>query len=189
MVFIHDTKIAVKRRPEIPFHRPPSDLEFRLAGPSDLAALARLRIEHAGCDRSETSRDRTEFCDSFKEFLLSRITTGEWLVLVAESDGQLAGCVYLQKIAKLPRRGRLNRKYGCVTELFVQKQYRGQGLRGKLLREIAQVAQSEGLEYLVGRPKAESLSVYRLLGFRQIASQMELSLVAKENRGHHRLDA
>lgn len=97
-------------------------------------------------------------------------------MLVAESNAQLAGCVYLQKIAKLPRPGGLNRESGCITELFVRKQYRGQGLRSELLREIAQIAQSEGLEYLVVRPKAESRSMYRLLGFQQVASQMELAL-------------
>jgi hypothetical protein len=40
-------------------------------------------------------------------FLLERIKTGGWLVVIAEINGQLAGCAYLQKIAKLPRPGRL----------------------------------------------------------------------------------
>jgi GNAT superfamily N-acetyltransferase len=92
------------------------------------------------------------------------------------TNGQLVGCVYLQKIAKLPRPGYLKRAYGCITYLFVHKHYRGQGLRRQLLREIVQVAQSEGLEYLTGRPEAESHSVYRLHGFKQIDPEMKLAL-------------
>lgn len=94
------------------------------------------------------------------------MSTGEWIVLVAESNGQLAGCVYLQKIAKLPRPGRLNREYGSITSLFVQRQFRGQGVRTQLLREIVRVAQSEGLEYLVERSKADAHFFSRIQGYR-----------------------
>ena len=153
-----------------------SGLRFRLAQPADLSELARLRMEHVGLDSRETCQAKTDFFQSFEEFLVSRITTGEWLVLVAEINGQLVGCVYLQKIAKLPRPGYLKREYGSITYLFVQKQYRGQGLRRQLLREIVQVAQSEGLEYLASRPEAGSHPVYRLHGFQQIDPEMKLAL-------------
>ena len=95
--------------------------------------------------------------------------------MIAEINGQFAGCAYLQKIAKLPRPRRLDREYGCIT-LCVRKQYRGHGLRGQLLQEIAQLAKSEGLESLVGRPITETHSMYRGIGFRQIEPQMELDL-------------
>jgi GNAT superfamily N-acetyltransferase len=117
-----------------------------------------------------------DFCRSFETFLLERIKTGEWLVVIAEMNGQLAGCAYLQKIAKLPRPGRLDREYGCIT-LCVRKQYRGHGLRGQLLQEITQLAKSEGLESLVGRPNTETRSMYRGIGFRQVEPQMELDLL------------
>jgi GNAT superfamily N-acetyltransferase len=168
--------MTTKRDQTVPFYRSLSGLRFRIAQPADLSELARLRIEHVGLDRRETCQHKADFCQSFEEFLLSRITTGEWLVLGAETNGQLVGCVYLQKIAKLPRPGHLQRAYGSVTHLFVQKEYRGQGIRGQLLREIAQVARSEGLEYLAARPKAEPQSVYRLLGFQQIDPEMKLAL-------------
>jgi GNAT superfamily N-acetyltransferase len=176
MLGISDAKMAIKRDHSIPCYRSLSGLRFRIAQPADLSELARLRIEHVGLDRRETCQDKADFCQSFEEFLLNRITTGEWLVLGAETNGQLVGCVYLQKIAKLPRPGHLKRAYGSVTHLFVQKEYRGQGIRGQLLREIAQVARSEGLEYLAARPKAEPQSVYRLLGFQQIDPEMKLAL-------------
>jgi GNAT superfamily N-acetyltransferase len=170
------TKSSRTRYHTIRCYRSLSGLRFRLAQPADLSELARLRMEHVGLDSTDTCQAKADFCRSFEEFLVRRITTGEWLVLVAETNGQLVGCVYLQKIAKLPRPGYLKRAYGCITYLFVHKHYRGQGLRRQLLREIVQVAQSEGLEYLTGRPEAESHSVYRLHGFKQIDPEMKLAL-------------
>ena len=149
---------------------------FRLAKPADLPELARLRWEHAGSARRGTRQIDPEFYESFKKFMLARLANEEWLVLVAEIKGRLIACVYLQKIGKLPRPDRLKREFGSITALFVQKEYRGKGLRGELLREISEVAQTEGLEYIVARPTPENRSVFRLTGFRQIDPEMELCL-------------
>ena len=153
-----------------------ASIRFRLAKPADLPELARLRWEHAGSARRGTRPVDSDFWESFKEFILARLANEEWLVLVAEARGRLVACVYLQKIARLPRPGRLRREFGCITALFVQKEYRGKGLRGELLREISEVAQAEGLEYIVARPTAENRSIFRLNGFRQIDPEMELYL-------------
>lgn len=172
MVSIADTEIALNR-----FVRSSSSpVQFRLAQIGDLPALARFRIEQAGSSRGGTQQAMPDFCQSFESFLVEGIKTREWLVVIAEINGQLAGCAYLQKIAKLPRPGRLNREYGCIT-LGVRKQYRGHGLRNQLLQEIALLAQSEGLESLVGRPNTETHPMYRGIGFRQAEPQMELDLL------------
>ena len=91
------TKCSLTRYHTIPCYRSLSGLRFRLAQPADLSELARLRMEHVGLDSREICQAKADFCQSFEEFLVSRITTGEWLVLVAETNGQLVGCVYLQE--------------------------------------------------------------------------------------------
>jgi GNAT superfamily N-acetyltransferase len=157
-------------------NRAAARFRLRLATPADLSELARLRWEHAESSRRATRQINSDFCESYKEFMLARLANEEWLVLVAETDGCLVGCVYLQKIARLPRPDRLRREYGCITALFVQRDYRGKGLRGELLRGIAEVAQAEGLEYLIAQPNAGNRSVFQLLGFRQGEAEMELGL-------------
>ena len=176
MVSIADTENASNRFAHFPTRSSSSTVQFRLAQAVDLPALARFRMEQAGSSRGGTDQAIPDFCQSFETFLLERIKTGEWLVVIAEINGQLAGCAYLQKIDKLPRPGRLNREYGCIT-LCVRKQYRGHGLRGQLLQEIALLGQSEGLESLVGRANTETHSMYRGIGFQQIEPQMELDLL------------
>jgi len=151
-------------------------IRLRLAKPSDLSELARLRWEHAESSRRATRLINSDFCESYKDFMLTRLASEEWLVLVAETDGCLVGCVYLQKIARLPRPDRISREYGCITALFVQRDHRGKGLRGELLRGIAEVAQAKGLEYLIAQPNAGNRSVFQLLGFRQGEAEMELCL-------------
>src|SRR3984885_7135638 len=176
MVSIADTEIALNRFAPLPARASSSLVQFRLAQAADLPILARFRIEQTGSTRGGTHQAIPDFCQSFEAFLLERIKTREWLVVIAEINGQLAGCAYLQKIDKLPRPGRLNREYGCIT-LCVRKQYRGHGLRGQLLQEIALLGQSEGLESLVGRANTETHSMYRGIGFQQIEPQMELDLL------------
>jgi GNAT superfamily N-acetyltransferase len=176
MVSIADTEIALNRFAQVPTRSSSSFIQFRLAQPADLPVLARFRIEQAGSIRGRTPQTNPDFCQSFESFLLERIKTREWVVVIAEIKGQLAGCAYLQKIAKLPRPGRSNRKYGSIT-LCVRKQYRGHGLRSQLLQEIALLGQSEGLESVVGRPNNETHSMYRGIGFRQVEPQMELDLL------------
>ena len=176
MVSIEDTEIALNRFASVTARSSSSSVQFRLALPADLPVLARFRQEQAGSTRVGAYQAIPDFCRSFETFLLERIKTGEWLVVIAEMNGQLAGCAYLQKIAKLPRPGRLDREYGCIM-LCVRKQYRGHGLRGQLLQEITQLAKSEGLESLVGRPNTETRSMYRGIGFRQVEPQMELDLL------------
>jgi GNAT superfamily N-acetyltransferase len=151
-------------------------IKFRLAKPADLSELARLRWEHAESSKRATRPINADFCESYKEFMLARLANEEWLVLVAETDGRLVGCVYLQKIARLPRPDRLRREYGSITVPFVQKDYRGKGLRAELLRGIAEVAQAEGLEYVIAQPNAGNRSVFQLLGFKQGEAEMELCL-------------
>lgn len=175
MAAIENTDILRHRFAPLPT-RSSSSVQFRLAQAADLSVLARLRIEQIGSTRGGNHQAIPDFCRSFESFLLERIKTKEWLVMIAEINGQLAGCAYLQKIAKLPWPGHLKREYGCIT-LFVRKQYRGHGLRGQLLQEIVLLAQSEGLESLVGRPNTEAHSMYRGIGFRQIEPQMELDLL------------
>jgi GNAT superfamily N-acetyltransferase len=157
-------------------NREAASIRLRLANPADLSELARLRWEHAESSKRGTRLINADFCESYKEFMLTRLANEEWLVLVAETNGYLVGCVYLQKIARLPRPDRIRREYGCITALFVQRDYRGKGLRGELLRGIAEVAQAEGLEYLIAQPTAGNRSVFQLLGFRQGEAEMELCL-------------
>ncbi|MBV8532336.1 MAG: GNAT family N-acetyltransferase [Verrucomicrobia bacterium] len=153
-----------------------ASIRFRLAKPADLSELARLRWKHAGSAKRGTSQVDSDFCEAFKEFMLARLANEEWLVLVAEARGRLVACIYLQKIARLPRPDRLKRQFGCITALFVQKEYRGKGLRGELLREISEVAQAEGLEYITVRPSAENRFLFRRNGFRHIDPEMKLCL-------------
>ena len=176
MVNIAETDVSLTRHVTLPSRRPSSEFRFRLAHVVDLPELARLRMEQLGANRHGNSQSESDFCDSFKAFLLDRIASSEWLVLVAEINGQLAGCVFLQKIARLPRPGLLKREYGSITNLFVRKQYCGQGLRSRLLHAMAQIARSEDFEFLIGRAKGGSRSIYRELGFRANDLEMELDL-------------
>lgn len=170
------TKITKPAFFTIRSNREAACIRLRLAKPADLSELARLRWEHAEPARRGTRQVNSDFCESYKEFMLAKLANEEWLVLVAETDGCLVGCVYLQKIAKLPRPDRIRREFGCITALFVQKDYRGRGLRSELLRGIAEVAQAEGLEQVIAQPSAVNRSVFQLLGFRQGEAEMQLCL-------------
>ncbi len=153
------------------------DFILRLAQSGDLSELALLRLEQLGTNRVGLGEGESSFCASFETFLQSRIATGEWLVLVAETHlGGIAGCVFLQKIAKLPMPGAPARQYGSIVSLFVRKAFRGRSLRGRLLREMMKIARSAGLDFLVSHPAGGARSIFRFLGFRHTDAEMKLSL-------------
>jgi GNAT superfamily N-acetyltransferase len=173
---ISPLKNTKSRFSPIRFRREPARIRLRLAKPDDLSELARLRWDHAESAKRRTGQVNADFCQSFKEFMLAPLANEEWLILVAETDECLVGCVYLQKSARLPRPDKIRREFGCITGLFIQSDYRGKGLRAELLRGIAEVAQAEGLEYVVAQPNERDRSVFRLLGFRESDPEMELGL-------------
>ncbi len=136
----------------------------REAVKEDAAELARLRWEFRVDDQA--GRSLSEFVPHFETWLLEALTSGQWVVAVAESEtGSLCGCVYLQCIQKVPIPGEIQRSWGYVTNSYVASHHRGRGLGRKLLELLIDVARARGLEFLIVWPSKEAVPFYLRAGF------------------------
>jgi N-acetylglutamate synthase-like GNAT family acetyltransferase len=152
----------------------PSGILVRPAELADRSQLASLRLEQLGSMRRGLRRANADFSNAFEEFLLSCLGGGNWLVFVAEVEGALVGCAYLQRIEKLPLPDLPKREFGMISSIFVQTKLRGRGIRRKLLRKIVEVAWAVGMETLVAPSSADYHTLFSSLGFRQVALEMRL---------------
>jgi putative acetyltransferase len=107
-------------------------------------------------------------------------------LLLAEEDGELAGCIALRKIGD----GVCEMK-----RLFLRPAFRGHGLGRVLVESIIDEARKLGYTYMrldtIPGPMDKAIELYRSIGFVEIepytknpvegAKFMELNLAAKEN--------
>jgi ribosomal protein S18 acetylase RimI-like enzyme len=92
-------------------------------------------------------------------------------LLLAFSDGELAGCCALRplNVAAYPKAAEMKR-------LFVRPDYRGKGIARKLVYEILRMARAKDYDYVVLdtlNTMKEAQALYVLIGFRDIPPYYE----------------
>jgi len=102
----------------------------------------------------------------FREFLEGLSKEDENQVLVYEMERRIMGFLMFMKKARSMLR--LRRSRAMITDLYVEKEYRGQGIASKLLERCLQYLKSMGAEEVrvnVLVDNAPAISLYRKLGF------------------------
>ncbi len=141
---------------------------IRAATPADAVELARLRWDFRVGEQSSEPRD--EFLRGFEAWFHEALASGRWIVAVAESaPGALCGCMYLERVTKLPLPGTFRREWGYITSAYVAAEERGHGLGRKLLDHLIEAARGRGLEFLILWPSDDAVPFYRRAGFRPVS--------------------
>jgi len=102
----------------------------------------------------------------FREFLEGQSKEDENQVLVYEMERRIVGFLMFMKHARSMLR--LRRSRAMITDLYVEEEYRGQGIASKLLERCLQYLKSLGVEEVrvnVLVDNAPAISLYRKLGF------------------------
>lgn len=151
----------------------------RPATPDDADELARLRwdfrIEHG----TPATRAFGEFLEEFRSFAREVLADGAaWRAWVAEDDGRLVGCVWLQLVEKVPHpgRGRWERPIAYVTNVYVEPELRDAGLGARLLDAAMTFAREHPMSEAVVWPTPRSVSFYRRAGFGTEAAPLGMDL-------------
>jgi GNAT superfamily N-acetyltransferase len=147
-----------------------SDIVIRSARREDVPAIAALLADDLlGATREDTG-DMASYLRAFDEMA----TQNGNMILVAERDGAVVGCLQLTVIAGLSRRGM---KRGQIEGVRVSAAHRGLGIGEKLVRRAIDHARAEGcglaqLTSDLTRPDAHRF--YGRLGF--VASHVGMKL-------------
>ncbi len=94
-------------------------------------------------------------------------------ILVAEVDGHVAGVTTLSFPFAIRCRGR----YSCIEENIVDKNFRGKGLGGALLRAAIAEATEKGCDEIqVNFPSEQGYPLYIKYGFKDISKHLKAKL-------------
>jgi GNAT superfamily N-acetyltransferase len=88
-----------------------------------------------------------------------------WRAWVAESDGHLAGNVWMQLVEKLPNPVDEPERHAYVTNLFVRPEHRNLRAGTGLMHVVLDECRRLDVDAVILWPTARSRSLYERLGF------------------------
>jgi GNAT superfamily N-acetyltransferase len=147
-------------------------ITFRLARPDELPELAEMRWQfraehdaaHPNFDPSEKAH--AEFIAACLEILRAGFSEGHWAYWVAvQEDGLILSNLYVYRIPKLPRPGRLQSQIGYITSVFTRPAWRGQGIGSQLMQHVKAWGTENGVERMILWPAEGRQNFYSRLGF------------------------
>lgn len=146
---------------------------IRPAREADLPAIvAMLADDPLGAQR-EDNRDPLPqpYYDAFRDIAAQRGN----LVLVAELDGQIVGCLQFTAIPGLTRRGM---KRGQIEGVRIASGWRGRGIGEQLVRQAIALAREQGcglVQLTTDNTRPDAHRFYEGLGF--VASHVGMKLM------------
>jgi ribosomal protein S18 acetylase RimI-like enzyme len=142
------------------------------ADDSDLAALIALRYRWQVEERGESGRTLEEFEREFLDWFDDHRSTHQGYV--ASIDAEPVGCAWLYIIDRVPGPGKFVRRAGMLQSVYVQPEFRSDGIGSQLIRCLIDDATSMELDYLMVHPSQRSFEFYRRLGFGAADRVLEL---------------
>ena len=148
---------------------------IRQATPEDAFALARLRYEFRSSHR-EPSESLDEFARRCAEWMSARLDKdGAWRCWVAEGEGRLAGCVWLQLVEKIPNPTSSEpERHAYLTNFYVVESARDGGLGARLLSAALDFCAERGVDSVFLWPTERSRTLYLRHGFKSPDTLLEL---------------
>lgn len=146
-----------------------SEYFIRQATISDIPTLTKMRWEHIMSYDEYNKResvDRSLFDQACEDFLRNGIESGQWVIFVAQQHNQLVGHAYIHVIQTIPKPHELHGAWGYVSNMYVEKAHRKQGIGKKLLDATKKWATSIDLELLLLWPSEKSVGFYLNNGFK-----------------------
>jgi GNAT superfamily N-acetyltransferase len=143
-------------------------IELRRARIDDADELARLRWDFRTEAETPAVMGRAEFDEEFGRFASQALADPErWHVWVAEAEGRLVGCVWLQVVERVPHPGlhRGERPIAYITTMYVEPQLRDAGLGRALLEEAVRFARERGAGGAILWPSERARPFYERAGF------------------------
>ena len=152
------------------------DTCFRKAAAGDIPRLAELRwaMRIEGGEAPVGGREAfARACADFYERTLAGGLQTHW---VAEQDGRIVATISLHEVEMLPRPGRIEDRFGCITNNYTEPAARGRGIASALLRRVLDQAAAADLELVIVWPSEPAVPFYERLGFRWENEVMEARL-------------
>ena len=147
---------------------------IREASLNDVPELARLRWDF--CGGNLTRHDFQKFTTGFHGFITGRLQDSGWVIIVGDGGENLVGMIYLQKIVRLPRPDGRSKSFAYVSNLHVDRHFRGHGWRRSLVEQAIEWAKEQHVSALLVGAGEQNPQAYERLGFRRLGRHLQLGL-------------
>lgn len=142
-----------------------SSWRIRWARAEDASVLAELRYRFRE-EMGLAAEDHGAFVERAAAWMAERLAGGRpWRALLAEADGRVIGCGWVQLIEKVPNPGPEEELHGYITSLFVEPRWRGAGLGAALLEGLVAACREAGVDAILLWPSERSRGLYERMGF------------------------
>lgn len=163
----------------------PDDLAIRVAGATDIAAVAKLRL--AWGDGPDADADPNPDPDEHPDF---ERHLAEWIgqegerrtIWLAELAGEPVGIATLYEFRRMPRPGRMDSRWGYLGNMFVRADCRNRGVGSALIKAVIEAAEQRRYVRVVLSPTARSVPFYRRAGFVDADGAAGERLLMRPNR-------
>lgn len=170
--------------PKVPRPRAPlfqGAWTVRRAGPSDLGAIVRMRIEFERITRDFLAMDEGARRDELKALLGPDLESGALVAWIAEAEDRAIGQAALR--AARPRGPhRLGQEREAeLFNVYVEPAFRRRGIGSALVAEALAEVRARGIGRVTLQPTEDSRRIYERAGFRGQGGRMILDASSRGN--------
>lgn len=152
-------------------------MDYRRASIGDIVELSNMRwVFQTESAETEPIWAKEQFIQACADFYASTIEAPNWIFWVAEDADKIVAHVSIHIISNIPNPHRFINKWGYLTNVYTEQDYRNHGIGAQLLERAIEAAKGEGIETLIVWPSDRSIAFYQRAGFTGVNEIMELSL-------------
>jgi len=142
-------------------------MNYRQATPNDFPRLAQMRWDFrtALSTTALAAETKDAFIPVMLEFLEHAYQSGQWVMWLAEEEGEIVSHVYIERIRKVPRPTSFDCAYGYLTNMYTVPAWRGKGIGAELLQYAVKWAREQKLEMIILWPAKGREAFYQRGGF------------------------
>ncbi|MEF7564231.1 GNAT family N-acetyltransferase [Bacillus infantis] len=151
-------------------------MQIRLAERKDIDQLIRMRWDFTLEDYEEgtfSEKDYPEFEKECRFFLEEAIEGDIWYIWIAEDHGKVVSHMYIERIQKVPRPGRITYPFAYMTNVYTVPEYRGKGVGSRLITAINTWIEENHYEFIIVWPSEEGVEFYKRNGYKHCNEPME----------------
>jgi GNAT superfamily N-acetyltransferase len=142
-----------------------AEINYRLANPSDAAALAELRYIFRSTTGVATE-PKTDFLERCQRWMAEHLEEGTlWHCWLAESDRRIIGAIWLQLVEKIPNPRAEAEFHAYITNFYLEEAARGRGLGSRLLEMALAWCRAREIHAVILWPTEKSRTLYERDGF------------------------
>ena len=146
-------------------------IEYRLAEPCDIEALARIRLDFLVESNGVVGEEKAVIYASNLEYFKSTIG-GDFVAWLAIEEGEIIGTSGVSFYEYPPNKSAPTGKKAYISNMFTYPQHRGRGVATKLFALTVDEAKSRGCEVVMLNATAMGRPIYEKYGFTDVKGDM-----------------